>query len=87
MLRADTDLKYGQVREFMARAQQVGFPGLNFMVGEKHRAGTGIAEYEEANDAGSRGRRQRSERRRGASTRGGSRRAAARPTFRRTRRS
>jgi biopolymer transport protein TolR len=46
VLRADQGLKYGQVREFLARAQQVGFPGLNFMVGEKHRAGAGVIEYE-----------------------------------------
>ena len=30
---------YGSVREFMTRVQQMGFPGLNFMVGEKHREG------------------------------------------------
>jgi biopolymer transport protein TolR len=39
LLRADSGLKYGAVREFMARVQQMGFPGLNFMVGEKHREG------------------------------------------------
>jgi len=37
VLRGDSRLKYGDVRQFMARAQQVGFPGLNFMVGEKHK--------------------------------------------------
>ncbi len=39
VLRGDARLKYGDVREFMARAQQVGFPGLNFMVSEKHKGG------------------------------------------------
>ena len=36
VLRADEKLKYGDVREILARAQQVGFPGLALMVGEKH---------------------------------------------------
>jgi biopolymer transport protein TolR len=39
VLRADARLKYGQIREFMARTQQIGFPGLNFMVGEKAKDG------------------------------------------------
>ena len=39
VLRADSGLKYGQIREFMARSQQIGFPGLNFMVGEKAKDG------------------------------------------------
>lgn len=39
VLRADQQLKYGDVREIFARAQDVGFPGLSFMVGEKHRDG------------------------------------------------
>src|SRR5215475_13579621 len=39
VLRADSYLKYGQIREFMARSQQIGFPGLNFMVGEKAKDG------------------------------------------------
>ena len=50
VLRADQGLKYGQVREFLARAQQVGFAGLNFMVGEKHQAGTGFVEYQVVGD-------------------------------------
>ena len=37
VLRADYRLRYADVREFMARSQQMGFPGLNFMVGEKNR--------------------------------------------------
>jgi biopolymer transport protein TolR len=36
VLRADEKLKYGDVRELLARAQQVGFPGMALMVGEKH---------------------------------------------------
>jgi len=39
VLRGDAKLTYGDVRTFMARSQEVGFPGLNFMVAEKHRAG------------------------------------------------
>jgi biopolymer transport protein TolR len=39
VLRGDAKLEYGDVRLFMARAQQMGFPGVNFMVGEKHKAG------------------------------------------------
>lgn len=44
LLRADQKLKYGAVREILGRAQDLGFPGLSFMVGEKHREGTGRAE-------------------------------------------
>ena len=39
VLRADAKLTYGQVREILARAQQVGFPGLSLMVGERTRPG------------------------------------------------
>jgi biopolymer transport protein TolR len=39
VLRADARLKYRDVREFLARTQQVGFPGTSFMVGERHRTG------------------------------------------------
>jgi biopolymer transport protein TolR len=38
VLRADAKLTYGQVREIFARAQQVGFPGIALMVGERHKA-------------------------------------------------
>jgi biopolymer transport protein TolR len=55
VLRADAHLKYGQIREFMARTQQIGFPGLNFMVGEKAKDGArATADYagrEEADTA------------------------------------
>jgi biopolymer transport protein TolR len=37
VLRGDEGLLYGQVRELFARAQQVGFPGIALMVGERHR--------------------------------------------------
>jgi len=39
VLRADAKLKYAAIRDFMARSQQLGLPGLNFQVGEKHHAG------------------------------------------------
>jgi biopolymer transport protein TolR len=39
VLRADAKLKYAAIRDFMARSQQIGLPGLNFQVGEKHREG------------------------------------------------
>jgi biopolymer transport protein ExbD/biopolymer transport protein TolR len=37
MLRGDESLPYGSVRELFARAQEVGFPGIALMVGERHR--------------------------------------------------
>ncbi len=37
VLRADARLTYGDVREILARSQQVGFPGMSLMVGERHR--------------------------------------------------
>jgi biopolymer transport protein TolR len=39
VLRGDEGLGYGEVRALFARAQQVGFPGIALMVGEKHRHG------------------------------------------------
>ena len=39
VLRADSKLTYGQVREILARSQQVGFPGMSLMVGERHKDG------------------------------------------------
>ncbi len=38
-LRADSNLKYGEVRTLLAKTQELGFPGMSFMVGERHRAG------------------------------------------------
>jgi biopolymer transport protein ExbD/biopolymer transport protein TolR len=53
VLRGDSHLKYGQIREFMARTQQIGFPGLNFMVGEKARDGErATADYAGRQEAG-----------------------------------
>ena len=39
ILRADARLKYGDVRALFHRAQEVGFPGVALMVGERHRPG------------------------------------------------
>ena len=39
ILRADARLKYGDVRALFHRAQEVGFPGVALMVGERHRLG------------------------------------------------
>ena len=38
VLRADAKLVYGNVRELFNRVQEVGFPGVSLMVGERHRA-------------------------------------------------
>lgn len=38
-LRGDAGLKYGEVRALLAKTQELGFPGMSFMVGERHRAG------------------------------------------------
>ena len=43
LLRADQKLPYREVRGIMARVQQIGFPGLSFGVGEKHRTGAPVA--------------------------------------------
>jgi biopolymer transport protein ExbD len=36
VIRADQKLPYSQIRSAMARIQKIGFPGVNFMVGERH---------------------------------------------------
>jgi biopolymer transport protein TolR len=41
LLRADAGLTYGDVRDILARAQKVGFPGMALMVGERHKPGAG----------------------------------------------
>ena len=51
LLRADQKLPYREVRGIMARVQQIGFPGLSFGVGEKHRAGGPVAAESPAADA------------------------------------
>jgi biopolymer transport protein ExbD/biopolymer transport protein TolR len=38
VLRGDARLRYGDVRELFARSQQVGFPGIALMVGERRKA-------------------------------------------------
>ena len=43
VLRADAKLTYGEVREILSRSQQVGFPGMSLMVGERHRADAAAA--------------------------------------------
>jgi len=37
-LRGDAALEYGEVRMLMAKTQDLGFPGMSFLVGERHRA-------------------------------------------------
>jgi biopolymer transport protein TolR len=37
VLRGDAKLTYGEVRGVLSRAQQVGFPGMSFLVGERSR--------------------------------------------------
>lgn len=39
LLRADAGLPYAEIRMLMGRVKALGFPGLNFMVGERHREG------------------------------------------------
>ncbi|MFI5393928.1 MAG: ExbD/TolR family protein [Candidatus Binatia bacterium] len=39
VLRADASLSYGDVREILARAQRIGFPGLSFVVGKRYKTG------------------------------------------------
>ena len=41
VLRADAKLRYGAVRELFARSQQVGFPGVALMVGERRKPADG----------------------------------------------
>ena len=39
ILRADAGLRYSQVRDLFAKAQEVGFPGIGLQVGERHKPG------------------------------------------------
>jgi len=41
VLRADAKLTYGEVRNVLSRAQQVGFPGMSLLVGERSRGKPG----------------------------------------------
>ena len=55
VLRADENLKYGDVRPVMARVQESGYPGISFLVGKRHREGEGaevMATSEESGKAG-----------------------------------
>ena len=48
ILRADKGLTYGQVREVLAKTQQVGFPGMSLMVGERNRPGSATAAVDDS---------------------------------------
>jgi biopolymer transport protein TolR len=49
VLRADARLSYKDVRLFLAKTQDLGFPGLSFTVGERHRAGASNAAQQPSN--------------------------------------
>jgi biopolymer transport protein TolR len=55
VLRADSKLTYKDVRDILARSQQVGFPGMSLMVGERHRASDDKRTAETAPGAGGEG--------------------------------
>jgi biopolymer transport protein ExbD len=40
LLRADAKVGYGAVRELLARIQEIGFPGMSLLVGERAQRGT-----------------------------------------------
>jgi biopolymer transport protein TolR len=40
LLRADAKVGYGAVREVLARCQEIGFPGMSLLVGERSQRGT-----------------------------------------------
>ncbi len=46
VLRADASLTYGDVRQLFARSQEIGFPGVSFLVGERNRGATSAAAVE-----------------------------------------
>jgi biopolymer transport protein ExbD/biopolymer transport protein TolR len=48
VLRADASLTYGNVRELFGRAQQVGFPGIALMVGERRKSADPAASVDAA---------------------------------------
>ncbi len=39
VLRADARLTFGDVRPLLARTQEIGFPGMSLLVGERHQPG------------------------------------------------
>lgn len=47
-LRADTKLKYKDVRDLYARVQQVGFPGMSLLVSHRYQGGENAAAAPEA---------------------------------------
>jgi biopolymer transport protein ExbD/biopolymer transport protein TolR len=55
VLRADAKLTYGHMREIFARAQEVGFPGIGLLVGERHRPGAKGDEHPDEAAAGTGG--------------------------------
>jgi biopolymer transport protein ExbD/biopolymer transport protein TolR len=40
LLRGDAEVGYGAVREVLARCQEIGFPGISLLVGERQQRGT-----------------------------------------------
>ena len=40
LLRADSKVGYGAVRQLLARCQEIGFPGMSLLVGERAQRGT-----------------------------------------------
>ena len=40
LLRADSKVGYGAVRQLLARCQEIGFPGMSLLVGERANRGT-----------------------------------------------
>lgn len=42
VVRADAGLKYKDVRDFQNRIREAGFPGMSFLVNEKHREGGSV---------------------------------------------
>lgn len=50
-LRGDASLKYGEVRALLNKTQELGFPGLSFMVGERNRPGASAPEAPAAEPA------------------------------------
>jgi biopolymer transport protein ExbD/biopolymer transport protein TolR len=40
LLRADSKVGYGAVRNLLARCQEIGFPGMSLLVGERAQRGT-----------------------------------------------
>ena len=40
LLRADAKVGYGAVRQLLARCQEIGFPGMSLLVGERAQRGT-----------------------------------------------